>query len=152
MGPPAPPSCARGSRCFVVVVSSWHHVRADEDLRSVLPVPPYGFHHGFVSSSRLGPRQRAMVLSFLTVNHVAGGGTLCVCVVRMEGKGCGLPEGLDNSRGRRRPAAVWLLTSCGADGGAPVLLNTRGHSLPLEFKKHLTTQNDGKAILCMGMC
>lgn len=31
------PSLHRGSRCFVVVASSWRYVRADEDLRSVLP-------------------------------------------------------------------------------------------------------------------
>ncbi|KAK1905882.1 Amiloride-sensitive sodium channel subunit alpha [Dissostichus eleginoides] len=36
---------------------------------------------------------------------------------RMEGKGYTLPEGLDNSVCRRRPTAVWLLASCGADGG-----------------------------------
>lgn len=42
----------------------------------------YSFHRCFVSSSRLGPRQRAMVLSFLTVNHVARGVCsvgVCVC-------------------------------------------------------------------------
>ncbi|KAE8280404.1 hypothetical protein D5F01_LYC20965 [Larimichthys crocea] len=57
-----------------------HDSRADEDLRSVLPVPRYGFHHRFVSSSRLGPKQKATFSSFLTVSHVAGGlGSLCVC-------------------------------------------------------------------------
>lgn len=36
------------------------------------------------------------------------------------------PKGLGNIRGRRRPAAVWLLTSCRVDGEVGVLLNTWG--------------------------
>lgn len=59
---------------------------------------------------------------------------LSVCVVIINGNGCGLPEGLDNSRGRRRLAAVWLLTSCDADGGRGAAEHTR-LSLRLEFKK-----------------
>lgn len=70
-------------------------------------VPPFSFHRSFVSSSRLGPRSEGHGPVF----------PRCARVVRMEGRGCGLPEGLDNSRGRRRPAAAWLLTSCGVDEG-----------------------------------
>lgn len=103
------PSLHRGSRCFVVVASSWRYVRADEDLRSVLPR----------STLQLSP-QLCVLIQVRTQTEGHGHGPVfprCARVVRMEGRGCGLPEGLDNSRGRRRPAAAWLLTSCGVDEG-----------------------------------
>ena len=74
-----------------------------------------------------------MVPSFLTVDRVAG----CVCVVRMEGKGCGVPEGLDNSRGRRRPAAVLAVAFLWCRWGAPRATEHTVLSLPLEFKKYV---------------
>lgn len=104
---------SRGNRCFVVVASSWCCVTADEDLHRVLSVPCCNFHLCFVSSSRLGPRQRTKVLSFLAERCVALG-LACACLCCQGG--CNLPTGLARSRGDRRPAAVWLLTSCGADG------------------------------------
>lgn len=69
-GPGSVPD-SRGNRCFVVVASSWCCVRADEDLRRVLSVPCCSFHLCSVSSSRLGPRQRTKVLSFLAEHCVA---------------------------------------------------------------------------------
>lgn len=124
---------SRGNRCFVVVASSWCCVRADEDLRRVLSVPCCSFHLCSVSSSRLGPRQRTKVLSFLAEHCVALVQPERACVVRVAGEDCNLPTGLARSRGdRRRPAAVWLLTSCGADVGFP---------LPLEFLNYVNTDN-----------
>ncbi len=131
--PPFVPE-SRGSRCFVVVVSSWRYVRPDEDLHRVLPVPPYSFHRGFVSSFRLGPRQRATGPSVLTLRHVAGDlASLCVCG-QDGGQRLRSSWGSEQQPGRRRPAAVWLLTSCGADGGAPVLLNILGFHCHWNFK------------------
>lgn len=102
------------------VTSAWTRTSAAASL-----VPVTAFTTALCPHpSCLRPRLGATVLSFHSLAWAAGGpGPLCV--VRMEGKGCGLPKDLANSRGRRRLAAVWLLTSCGADG-APALPNTRG--------------------------
>lgn len=83
----------RGSRFSVVVVSFWRCVRADEDLCSVLPVPPYSCHQSFVPSSRLGPRQRGQGPVFPHCTVWPWVSFLCACVVRMEGKGCCPPRG-----------------------------------------------------------
>lgn len=89
---PCLPFLHGGSRCFVVVASSWRHVRADEHLPSI---PRHSLRRGFVSSSRLGPRPRAAGPR-LSVRVWSGA------------KGWGVPEGLDNSRGRQKKASGCL--------------------------------------------
>lgn len=140
--PPVPHS--RGSRCFVAVASSWRYVRANEDQRGVLCVPGSSFHHRFVSPSRLGPRQSATFLSFLTVIHVAEGlRSVCVCVLMCV---CGHNGGLKAAISPRvRTTAVagegWQLFGCWLPVvqkmGGPVWLETRGLLWPLESKEYV---------------
>ncbi|KAK5853745.1 hypothetical protein PBY51_014876 [Eleginops maclovinus] len=83
-GPPPGPEEAD----IDVVVSPWHHVRADEDIRSILFVSPYTCP---ASSSRLGPRHRGQGPVIPHWEPRGWGCPPCVCVVRMEGKGYTLP-------------------------------------------------------------
>lgn len=129
---------SRGNRCFVAVASSWCCVRADEDLRRVLSVPCCSFHLCSVSSSRLGPRQRIKVLSFLAEHCVALVlAWACVC---WQGGGRRLqsPYGSGQEPWWQEKASGCLAVDFLWCRWGPCAV---GFPLPLEFVNYVNTDN-----------